>query len=48
LAQDDALAALEALGYKSRDALSAINALPERDALSAEDMIRQALKRLAR
>lgn len=46
--EDDAIAALEALGYKSRDALAAIGALPERDGMSAEDMIRHALKRLAR
>lgn len=47
-AEDDAIAALESLGYKNRDALAAIAALPERDSLSAEAMIRQALKKLAR
>lgn len=46
--EDDAIAALESLGYKNRDAVAAIAQLPERDSLSAEDMIRQALKRLAR
>lgn len=47
-AEDDAIAALESLGYKSKDALAAISALSERDTLSAEAMIRQALKKLAR
>lgn len=47
-AEDDAIAALESLGYKSRDALAAIAALVDRDSLSTEAMIRQALKQLAR
>lgn len=47
-AEDDAIAALESLGYKNRDAMAAITMLPERDSLSAEAMIRLALKKLAR
>lgn len=45
--EDDAIAALEALGYKSRDALAAISAVPERAGLATEVLIRQALQRLA-
>lgn len=47
-AEDDAIAALESLGYKNRDALAAIAALVDRDSLTTEAMIRQALKQLAR
>ncbi len=46
-AEDDAIAALESLGYRNRDAVKAITALADRDQLTAEVMIRQALKQLA-
>lgn len=46
--EDDAVAALESLGYKNRDAVTAIAALPDRVNLSTEELIRQVLKRLAR
>jgi len=47
-AEDDAIAALEALGYKSKDAVAALAAIGDRSALSAEQLIRQTLKQLAR
>lgn len=45
--QADAIAALESLGYKSKDAAAAVAKVAE-DGLSSAEMIRQALKGLAR
>lgn len=47
-ASNDAIAALEALGYKPRDAAAAVSRVADADALSSEELIRQALKSLAR
>lgn len=47
-AEEDAIAALESLGYKSKDALAAIAAIADRATLSAEQLIRQTLKQLAK
>ncbi|MFN3713286.1 MAG: Holliday junction branch migration protein RuvA [Alcanivoracaceae bacterium] len=44
----DAVAALESLGYRPRDAQTAVAKVPGADALSSEMLIRQALKSLAR
>jgi holliday junction DNA helicase RuvA len=44
----DAVAALESLGYKPRDAHAAVAKVPEANTLSSEMLIRQALKNLAR
>ena len=46
-AEADAVAALESLGYKPRDAAAAV-ARVSAEGLSSEDLIRQALKGLAR
>lgn len=47
-AEDDAVAALQTLGYREKDARKAITALEDRSSLTAELMIRHALKRLSR
>ena len=44
----DAVAALESLGYRPRDAQAAVARITDADALSSEMLIRQALKSLAR
>ena len=44
-ARQDAIAALESLGYKNNDATRVVRALP--DELSSEDLIRQGLKALS-
>lgn len=47
-AAGDAVAALEALGYRNRDAQKAVSAVKDGDGLSSEELIRRALKNLAR
>lgn len=47
-AVQDAVAALEALGYRSRDASLAVAKVDGAEALSSEELIRRALKSLAR
>lgn len=44
----DAVAALEALGYRNQDARKAVAAVGEVDSGSSEELIREALKQLAR
>lgn len=44
----DAVAALETLGYRTQDARKAVAAVGEADGQGREELIRQALKRLAR
>ena len=44
----DAVAALEALGYRNQDARKAVAAVGEAESGSSEELIRQALKQLAR
>lgn len=46
-ARNDALAALEALGYRSKDALAALKGIDD-ESLPSESLIRLALKKLAR
>jgi Holliday junction DNA helicase RuvA len=47
-AVQDAVAALESLGYRARDAQAAVAKVADDDALSSEELIRRALKSLAR
>lgn len=47
-AVSDALAALESLGYRPRDAQAAVARIPDAETLTSEMLIRQALKSLAR
>lgn len=47
-AAQDAVAALEALGYRNRDAQQAVSKVNGGDGLSSEELIRRALKNLAR
>lgn len=47
-AVQDALAALEALGYRPKDAQAAIARIADADTLGSEALIRQALRNLAR
>lgn len=47
-AVQDAVAALESLGYRSKDALAAVAKVEQADGLSSEELIRRALKQLAR
>lgn len=47
-AVQDAVAALESLGYRGRDALAAVAKVDGAESLSSEDLIRRALKSLAR
>ena len=47
-AVSDAVAALESLGYRPKDAQAAVARVPDADSLSSEMLIRQALKSLAR
>lgn len=47
-AQADALAALESLGYRSRDAQAALAKIADTESLTSEALIRQALQNLAR
>lgn len=47
-AAGDAVAALEALGYRNRDARQAVSGVNDGDGLSSEELIRRALKSLAR
>ena len=44
----DALAALESLGYRPRDAQAVVAKIADAETLSSEELIRQALKSLAR
>ena len=44
----DAVAALEALGYRNRDAQQAVSRVADAEGLSSEELIRRALKSLAR
>ncbi len=45
-AYSEALAALQALGYHGTEAQSALNAVPKRDQLAADELLRKALARL--
>lgn len=47
-ATSDAVAALESLGYRPKDAQAAVAKVADADSLSSEQLIRQALKSLAR
>jgi len=47
-ARSDAIAALEALGYRNKDAAAAVAKAADEDGLSSEQLIRKALKSLAR
>lgn len=47
-ARDDAIAALESLGYKPKDAQLAISRVADAEGLSSESLIRAALKQLAK
>ena len=47
-AVQDAVAALESLGYRSRDAHTAVAKIDGAEGMSSEELIRQALKSLAR
>ncbi|EKF73985.1 Holliday junction DNA helicase RuvA [Alcanivorax hongdengensis A-11-3] len=47
-ARSDAIAALEALGYRNKDAASAVAKVTSEEELSSEQLIRRALKSLAR
>lgn len=47
-AGEDAVAALEALGYRNREARQAVSVAAEQGGLTSEELIRQALKTLAR
>ena len=47
-AMQDAVAALESLGYRPRDAQAAVSKVEQADSLSSEELIRRALKQLAR
>jgi Holliday junction DNA helicase RuvA len=47
-ARDDAIAALEALGYRNKDASAAVARAVEGDNPSSEELIRRALRNLAR
>ena len=42
------IAALEALGYRNKDAAAAVAKAADEDGLSSEQLIRKALKSLAR
>lgn len=44
----DAVAALESLGYRPRDAQAAVAKVADADSMTSEQLIRQALKGLAR
>ncbi len=47
-ARSDAIAALEALGYRNKDAAAAVGKASDEEGLSSEQLIRKALKSLAR
>lgn len=46
-AKNDAVLALSSLGYSQTEALQAISKIPEAKDMDAEELIRQALKKLA-
>jgi Holliday junction DNA helicase RuvA len=47
-ARVDAIAALESLGYRNRDAQKAVSGINDAESLGSEELIRQALRQLAR